>query len=161
MAMTKVSEVTVGSGGAASIEFTGIPATGKDLLILLSTRESGGNLSAFLKPNSSSSNLSARFLSGSGSSTESDTQNSVISFLSTISSDTASTFGNASIYISNYAGSSAKSFSLDFVTENNATTAFQRIAAGLWNSSSTITSFKIDASDGFVQHSTASLYIIS
>ncbi len=38
MTMTLVSTVTVGSGGASSIEWTSIPQSGKDLLILLSAR---------------------------------------------------------------------------------------------------------------------------
>ena len=35
---TLISSVTVGSGGAANIEFTSIPATYTDLLLKLSTR---------------------------------------------------------------------------------------------------------------------------
>ena len=43
MAMTLVSTTTVPSGGAASIEFTNIPQTGKDLLLVCSLRQTTGS----------------------------------------------------------------------------------------------------------------------
>jgi hypothetical protein len=73
---------------------------------------------------------------------------------------TANTFGNTSIYIPNYRSSAAKSFSVDAVTENNATLAYQNIQAGLWNNSAAITSISISFLSGgnWAQGSSASLY---
>lgn len=77
---------------------------------------------------------------------------------------TANTFNNLSLLVSNYAGSTNKSVSVDSVTENNATNAFANITTGLWSNTSAITSLKLDgtANSGvFAQYSTASLYKIS
>ena len=72
---------------------------------------------------------------------------------------TSNTFGNTSVYIPNYAGSTNKSVSSDAVTENNATTASQQILASIWNNTSAITSiFVSDTGSNLVQNSTASLY---
>ena len=72
---------------------------------------------------------------------------------------TASTFGNAELYIPNYTSSNNKSFSADSVTENNATAAYSQLIAGLWSNVTAITSLSLAPSSGtFVQHSTATLY---
>ena len=41
MSMTVIEHIEVGSGGAAEIEFDAIPADYTDLMILLSSRQSG------------------------------------------------------------------------------------------------------------------------
>ena len=164
MTMTLVETVTVGSGGAASIEFTGIAGTGKDLLVLLSGRQDGsGNLVYELNGSAyNSGNYSGRELFGNGSTVTSSTNTDSEIGRTVYSTHTASTFGNALLYISNYTSTSNKSVSADFVTENNATTAFQGIYATSFTSSSAITSVKLlNVGANFVQHSTASLYLIS
>jgi hypothetical protein len=57
---------------------------------------------------------------------------------------TANTFGNTEFYIPNYTSSNYKSFSVDGVTENNATAAFA-LYAGLWSNTAAITSFRLNA----------------
>jgi hypothetical protein len=76
---------------------------------------------------------------------------------------TSNTFGNTSVYIPNYAGSNFKSISIDGVTENNATAALQFFNAGLFKSTSAITSISLTAYNfaSYVQYSTADLYGIS
>jgi hypothetical protein len=165
MPMTLVSTVTVGSGGAASIEFTNIPQTGKDLLIVHSMRSSDSTVyyeASITLNNDSGDNYSWRKLLGSGSSVSSDTASAVSvarASLITGANATSNTFGNSAIYISNYTSSSAKSISGDAVTENNATESYQALYAGRWTGTAAITSVTINRSS--VQHSTASLYIIS
>jgi hypothetical protein len=161
--MTKVSEVTVGSGGAASIEFTGIAGTGKDLLILVSARGAGANSSCAITFNSdtTSANYRNRQIEGNGASVDSTSASARPSATIPISTYTASTFGNASFYLSNYTVVSYKAMSLDSVSENNATAANQRINAGLWQNNNAITSVTLSNSSNFAEHSTASLYIIS
>jgi hypothetical protein len=160
MAMTLVSTVTVGSGGAASISFTGIPATGKDLLILVSIRGNGGNQYRVQFNGDTASNYPYRLLYGSGSSVFNDNgTNGPFDFIND-SSTTSNTFSNSRIYVSNYAGSTNKSMSLDSVTENNGTTAYQAIQAATWNNTAAITSVTLNNVSA-LQHSTASLYIIS
>lgn len=65
------------------------------------------------------------------------------------------------MYFPNYAGSNAKSFSADYVTENNATSALIGLVALLWNQTSAITSMNFEgyySGDKFDQYSTVTLY---
>ena len=159
-----IATVTVGSGGAANIEFTSIPATYTDIALLCSLRGSISNVTGKITFNSNASNYSYKFLSGNGSSTENESNASTSSIqiygLYNSSSYTASTFANALVYIPNYAGSNNKSVSIDTVSENNATGAYASLGAGLWSDSSAITSIKIDLNSAgtFTQYSTATLY---
>jgi hypothetical protein len=166
MAMTLVSTVTVGSGGAASIEFTSIPVTGKDLLVVLSGRLSttNGNVNATI--NNSTTGYSSRYLRGSGSAVVSASASAQAAFFTEQAlpgtGETANTFSNNSFYFPNYASSTTKFFSVDTVTENNATEAYQVIQTGAWSGTDAISSIKLAAPSGtLIQYSTASLYIIS
>jgi hypothetical protein len=159
-----IATVTVGSGGAASIEFQNIASTYTDLSILLSARVDAANGVAQLYfNNSTASDKRWRRLYGDGSSAASDS-NTAQAYFRPIginrSDQTASTFGNMMIYIPNYALTSAyKSMSADGVNENNATFAEDALNAGLWESNSAISRITIIPSSGnFVQYSTATLY---
>lgn len=163
MTMTLVSTTTVGSGGAANITFSSIPQTGTDLLVVLSGRvTTDGAVGIYF--NGSNSSLTNRFLRGSGSAASSNSA-SVIGYIgeSSVDGQTANTFGNVSVYIPNYTGSTNKSFSVDAVSENNATSAYQTLVAGLWSSTAAITSLTLlpASSATFKQYSTASLYTIT
>lgn len=159
MSMELISTTTVGSGGAATIVFSSIPATFTDLVVLISGRCTTTDTTATLAFNAGGS-YTRRTLLGNGSATSSNT--SAVDFRISKSDDTASTFGSSSIYIANYAGSTVKSYSVDAVNENNATAANQAITAGLWDQTAAITSITLDAVSGdFAQHSTASLYGIT
>ena len=155
-----IATTTVGSGGASTIEFTSIPATYTDLLLTYSTRQNAGNAPSLLvKFNNSSSNFSIRYLQGSGSSAYSGTSPSNYAGNSDGSSNTASTFASGTMYIPNYAGSSNKSYSVDDVQENNATEAYATLIAGLWSQTAAINQITLyNASNSFVQYSTATLY---
>lgn len=161
MAMTLVETVTVGSGGAASIEFTNIPQTGKDLLLLVSTRASLGQ-QLYIGLNGSTANFTGRRLTGDGSTANSATETTLIGFQGR-NTYTANTFGNGQIYISNYASSANKSISADTVNENNATENALNLMATTWANTAAITSIQLTplATYSFVQYSTVSLYIIS
>jgi hypothetical protein len=163
-----IATVTVGSGGAANIEFTSIPGTFTDLTILLSSRRvtDGANNDAIgIRLNGLSTGIyDMRNLSGDGASAAS-ANNSGVSAVFTYGSNnpagaTASTFSNASIYIPNYTGTTKKSMSIDGVTENNNTTAYAVLTAGLADVTSAITSITIIAlsSGSFAQYSSATLY---
>jgi hypothetical protein len=159
-----IASSTVGSGGAANIEFTSIPATYTDLLINFSgrsneTRASGG-FACKIEFNASSSNLSSRWLRGSGSAVTSTTETIIAQIMCAASDDTSNTFGNSLIYVPNYASSNNKSVSIDGVEETNGTTAYAVLSAGLWSNSAAITSVKIlpVLATQFVQYSTAYLY---
>lgn len=158
----KIQSVTVGSGGATSIDFTSIPNNYDDLLVKLSTRTSDSSDGQVVNIafNNSTSNISARLLYGTGGSAVSGTSTSNVIFTSG-NSATASTFGNGEVYFPNYAGSTNKSFSSDSVSENSLnTTAYQVLLAGLWSQTTAINqlTFTPGASANFMQHSTATLY---
>ena len=164
MAMTLVSTVTVGAGGAASIEFTGIAGTGKDLLVVLSSRATSESYPIIQFNNDgTTANYTTRFLEGNGSNASSGTNTGFGGVLvSPIPSTTANTFGNVAFYVSNYASSTSKSVSVDAVGEANATLGYQSIRAGIYTGTSAITSVKLfNNGDSLSQYSTASLYIIS
>lgn len=163
--MVAIQTVTVGSGGAASIEFTSIPQTYTDLVIRVSTRstDSGDNAFGLRFNGSSTAAYSMRRLWGNGASAFSGLSTSVNNMEGILgvnpSGSTASTFGNAEIYIPNYTSSNNKSVSIDAVNENNATTAYAELYAGLWSNTSAITQVTLGYMTGnFVQYSTATLY---
>ena len=162
-----ISTVTVGSGGAASISFTGIPQTYTDLIAVFSIRTNNNasydNLQVTFN-NDTGANYSRRWLRGDGTTADSysGTANnySYASNSLTGSTATANTFGNSSLYIPNYTGSTQKSHSFDVVAENNATTGYNALGANLWTGTTPITSITFTPNSGtlFSQYSTATLY---
>lgn len=158
----KIASVTVTAGaGQAEIEFASIPANYTDLILHLSGRCTGDDFTTYLRFNSSTTNYSQRRLQGTGSAAESATDTAITMNI-TRSSYTASTFGSATAYIPNYAGSTNKSVSIDSVTENNATVNRNILNAGLWSDTSAITNIKLVPLTGnHAQYSTATLYGIS
>jgi hypothetical protein len=162
-----ISSVTVGSGGAASMEFTSIPSTYTDLMVLVTARSvASGEDDLRLRFNSDTgNNYVFRSLYGSGSGTPGSATGTIsFNYLGLIAgtSFTANTFTNMSAYIPNYAGSTYKSVSVDAVEENNATLANALLIANIWNNTAAITSITISgASANLTQYSTAYLYGIS
>lgn len=165
-----IATVTVGSGGAATIEFTSIPASYTDLAIKLSGRSTlgqifGGGTLRF-NNDSAQTKYNTRRVYGDGSTASSNswtagTDSDGIKGWNVVGANaTASTFSSQDFYIPNYAGSTNKSVSIDEVTENNATTSFAGCFAGIWFNTAAITSIQLVANSGttFTQHSTATLY---
>lgn len=168
MTMTLVSTTTIGSGGAANIDFTSIPQTGTDLLLVLSGRSTlSGTFqdNAQIDLNGSTTGYTYKDLYGNGSATGSYTDSgnvrASIGILSAATS-TANSFGNIQVYFPNYAGSTNKSFSVDAVQEDNSGTARQDINAGLWSNTAAISRITIRAfGANLAQYTTASLYTIT
>jgi hypothetical protein len=150
------------NANAASVVFDNIPQTGyTDLKLVVSGRtnralEVDGLTISF----NTGGTYTGRRLFGAGSGTPgSDTSNNGFPFMNAANS-TANTFGNAEIYIPNYRSSNAKSFSVDGVGENNATTTYMGLGAGLWSGTAAITQVTItsEASATILANSTFSLY---
>ena len=170
MSMTLIETKTLGTA-AASIEFTSIPQDGTDLLVLISSRTNWPDIDDGMRLvfNATTGNWSFRFLYGSGTSVASGTNAFTLSpnrgwgGYGAGDSSTSSTFGNTAIYIPNYAGSTAKSVSVDGVGEHNGTQGALVIVANLWNVTSAITSLEVSPALGsqFIAGSTASLYKIT
>ena len=156
-----IASSTVGSGGAASIDFTSIPSTYTDLVILVSARsvraqtQDGMNI----KFNSSTSSFSGTYVATVGTTPQSGTLTNGSGSIPAANA-TASTFSNHQIYIPNYASANNKSYSIDSGRENNSATVFELdLIAGLWSNSSAITSIGFyNDNANFAQYSTAYLY---
>ena len=157
----KIASVTVGSGGASSIDFTSIPSTYTDLTVLYSVRYNGSSpQDVYITFNSNTSSYSRKLLyTNNGTSVASFGDSTRIASVVAGTSYTANTFSNDVLYIPNYAGSNNKSYFVDNVVENNATATFMNMTALLWSNASAITSIAISPLSGsFVQYSTATLY---
>ena len=150
----KLIETKTLTVAAASIEFTSIPQTFTDLVLLSSARtdraENFGDVIT-IRPNGSTSGISGRRLYGTGSTSVSNTTSFIPAAMASTTNQTSNTFGNSICYIPNYTSANQKSFSLDGVSENNAVSAIQIISAGLWTGTSAITSFILIAEFGALQ----------
>jgi hypothetical protein len=162
--MTLIETKTLGAA-AASIEFTSIPQTFTDLLLLASGRTTytgGPDEQMLFSFNASTSDFSSRLLFGSGSTATSST---VARFAGHFNSNTttSNSFSNFSVYLPNYSGATNKSYSGDSVYERDSTTVFQVITAGLWSNTAAITSITLTGvhSGSILAGSTVSLYGIT
>lgn len=162
-----ISRQTVGSAGAASITFSNIPQTYTDLRIVVSARSvrSAVNDVLYMTVNGSTTTYSSRVLEGNGAAAFSYSGGST-AFSDILgipaASSTTSVFSNAEIYIPNYTSANYKSISANSVGENNATTAYTDLYAGLWSNTTAITSINLyNIISNFTEYSTFSLYGIS
>ena len=171
-----IATTTVGSGGAATIVFSSIPQTFTDLKVVVSVRSSlvaanTGNYDPLgLQFNSSNSGYTTREVYGNGSAAASASLTTMTSSTGVTvarltdgginnSNSTASAFSSVDLYIPNYTSANNKSFSMDFVEEQNQTANYGGLLAGLWSNTAAITSVSLFLKDGnFVQYSSASLY---
>jgi hypothetical protein len=157
-----IATVTVGSGGAASIDFTSIPATYTDLIIKYSARSNRNDVGDDVKLqfNGVTTGYSNRRLYGYSTGVTSDAASGNEGGWATAATATANTFSNDEIYIPNYTSSNQKSFSVDGVAENNSSNSAQVLVASLSTTTSAISSLAIIPVNGslFVQYSTATLY---
>lgn len=149
-----------------TVTFSSIPQGYTDLKVVLSVRSfsssSTGNVAIDMLINSVSTNRSAKRIFGIGTTVGSDAPSGA-RLGSAISTDaaTSSTFSSLEIYIPNYSNSNSKTFSVDSVTENNSTSAWEiDLTAGLWANSSAITALAFSNSDSshFMANSTFTLY---
>jgi hypothetical protein len=160
----KIAGIEVGILGASTIDFVSIPSTFTDLKIVASLRNSGagGPYEGYIRFNNiSTSTYNDKWLRGDGASaiSASDATTQMYNIFHPGLGATASTFGNLEIYVPNYSGSTQKSVSMDVVTENNATTAYAALVAGLWTGTAAINQVTLYPQSGtFVQYSSATLY---
>ena len=167
-AYTLITSVTVGVAGAADIEFTSIPQTYTDLLILMSLRQGGSQTHGFtFNNNTTGGNYYGKRVYGQGQAGYgSDEYNGANSFNPigvAGSSQTSNTFGILQIYIPNYTSNSTfKSMTAFGASENNGNSdAIVVHSSARWQRNDAITSFKITPNTSYVQYSTAYLYGIS
>ena len=158
----KISTVSVGAGGVASIDFSSIPQTYTDLKLLISVRT---NRSAIvdaleIKFNNSTTGRSYREGYGTGTSTAASSGSTISGGYVASATATALIYSNTEIYIPNYASANYKSSSSDNVSENNDNTSYLNIVGSIWSNTAAINQITIYMSYGtlFDQYSTATLY---
>lgn len=169
----KIETVTVGSGGASTIEFTNIPQTYTDLKIVFSTRVAAnvppGYVAMRLNGNTTG-NVTNIYLKGNGSVASSFklTTSDAAASGTSANTSTASVFGNGEYYIPNYTSSNKKIVISDSVMENNGTQGLLLLVATNTPTTAAITSLQMycgnddtGATSTFMQYSTATLYGIS
>lgn len=158
MGMTLVETVTVGAGGASSIEFTSIPQTGKDLLLLVSDRTN--QTGSFLTINGSAiTAFTTIYGQSNGSGISSGSQTTAFK-VGGSTSYSANTFGSGQVYIFDYTSSDVKTMSMQGVSENMSTSSLIRMGHTSYSTTSPVTSLAVTNAT-FDQYSTASLYLIS
>jgi hypothetical protein len=162
MSMTVIEHIEVGSGGAASITFSAIPADYTDLYLQMSLRSTapGDATGLFLRLNGSTVSYTSRRLYGYDTSSPTSDTN-VSQFIVNSSGATSNTFASVSAYIPNYTSSANKSLSFDGVGEDNSSEVYIGIGAMLWSVTDAVTSIVLDpeyATADFAQYSSATLY---
>lgn len=138
------------TANAASVLLDQIPTTGyTDLKLVVSARGSyaGGTIALIVRPNSNSSNTTARVLYGDGSSAATFGDTIVYGNIPAANA-TSNTYGVSEFHIFNYSSSNAKGFLADGYTGNRATSALNYFTAARWDDSTAISSLYIAASSG-------------
>jgi len=151
------------NASAASVTFANIPQTGyTDLKVVMSTRSADVSNIAFeisVTFNGNTTGYTAKQLFGDGSAAGSSSPTIRPAGFIVGTTATANTFSNGELYIPNYTSSSNKSYSVDSVTETNATTQYMNLVAGLWSNTAAITTIALAGTSGnFAANSTFSLY---
>tara|TARA_R110000744_G_scaffold3568_1_gene13489 strand:+ start:435 stop:941 length:507 start_codon:yes stop_codon:yes gene_type:complete len=161
-----IETISVGSGGANSLEWLNVPNDGVDLVLLVSARTTESQRSVLMRlqlnNDSTQGNYYYHDLLGNGDNVYAGKGTFQTPVTTQGNTSTSNTFSNTSIYISNYASSTSKRISVDTVTENNATNADTQIVSGSYTTTSAISRIKFyNASETLLEHSTASLYKIT
>ena len=170
MATYKLIQTVTASTDVVSIVFSSIPQTFTDLLLVTNTRLdfAAQTSSLAIVLNTAASDTSYIQVRGNGSAASSSSNSGQTDFYVgevNANSSTASVFSNGQVYIAGYTANQQKSMLSDNVSENNGTTAFQSLDAGLCTKTAAVTSITIrgfgGSSGNIRQYSSVSLYGIS
>lgn len=159
-----IASNTLGSS-AASVTFSGIPATYTDLVLKTSTRKDTAYIvtgSKVFLNSDTATNYSTTTLRSNGTSAESvGGSSSGIELINNASNATSNTFSNSELYLPNYNSTVNKPMSYAQAPEHNAATGFNNnfVHAHLYLNSTAISSITISANSGnFVSGSSFFLY---
>ena len=156
-----ISSVTVGSGGAANITFSSIPATYTDLVILYSTRAEVAGTSWINITLGSGGTYSKRYLYGNGAGAVNS--GTGVFAINEDAGYTANTYSNGEMYIPDYLSSATKFVMADSVSERDSAGGETVFGANSWSGTSAVSTIVLttDAGTDWEQYSTAYLYGIS
>lgn len=166
-AYDSIATVTVGAGGAANVEFTGIPSTYTHLQVRITSRDNRSaivNNNLFVYINSdTSTNYSYHLLSGDGSSATGDGGGStdlMIAGTDAGAGATSSVMGVSVFDILDYANTSKYKTTRALTGIDNNGSGVIRIWSGSWRNTAAITSLKFypSSSATLQQYSSFALY---
>jgi hypothetical protein len=166
-AMESIATVTVGSGGAANMEFTSIPGTYQHLQIRMLqkfTTTSGTISNGRARFNSDTGNNYARhLLYGDGGGAYADAGASIayayIGWPTDSNAARADRFSVSIIDILDYASTSKTKTVRTFHGSDYNGSGYVGVSSALWNSTSAVTTITLTSDTGnWAQHSTAALY---
>lgn len=149
---------------AATVTFSSIPSTYKDLVLRWSARCDTTTENVDIQLNSATTNYSLTQLDGYGSAGVASSRLTtglvgIRVYGMTQSGNTANTFGSSEFYLPNYSGSTNKPNSTFAVTETNNTVALINAVAGLRSNTDAVTSLRLATGSGnFVAGSSFYLY---
>ena len=160
--MIPLATVAVGAGGAANVEFTSIPGYYEHLQVRFITRFGSVAVFKITANSDTGSNYSWHEIQGNGSSVTANAGSSSTFMYAAYSngfSATANIFGTGVMDILDYNNTNKyKTFRMLSGYDANGSGGLQ-LNSGLWQSSSAITSIKIEPNTStFQQYSTFSLY---
>ena len=155
------------SSSAASVTFSAIPATYTDLVLRISARSDNASVSDGLNMTFNGvggTSYSRTMLRGNGTDATSVRSSSTSSFQSAPNgvvgnNATSNTFGSIEIYVPSYLVSQNKPISYFGAGEENATTAFMGVYAGLFSNTSAVSSITCSPINGTNFLSTSSFYL--
>jgi hypothetical protein len=154
------------TSSAASVTFSAIPSTYTDLVLRMSIRTSRASTQDSLKVvlNSVTTGIlySNTNLYGNGAGAASDrTDDNSFNYRLVVNAanNTANTFTNVEMYLPSYTASQNKPISFDFAFEDNSTTAFRTAIAGLFRSTSAISTIAFTSNNAANFESGSSFYL--
>ena len=161
--MDLIERVTVGDGGAASIEFTSIPAIYQHLQVRILSKSviPAGDIGDMTFNSDTGNNYAYYSLYGDGASAaaEAGASRANIPLARMVTSSSTSVFGANIVDILDYASTSKNKTVCTFKGEDRNGAGAVLIDSGLWMSTSAITSIRITGrSNNFAQYSQAALY---
>jgi len=164
MATTFTKIASLSTYGVAFYEFTSIPATFTDLMLITSVRTdrpSPAIQETFqLQFNSTNSNRSTRRIYVATSTAGTDTDTSMHGGGASAAINTANCFGSSTLYITNYTTTKAKMSFATGGSQSNGTGKFLDVVVNQWNDTATITTIRLTPQNGGIiqQYSSADLY---
>jgi hypothetical protein len=162
-----IATVTVGSGGASSIDFTSIPSTYQHLQIRILARGAAATnfISAGIRFNSDTgSNYAIHQLLGSGSAASSGSDINITSIYRTFipaANQTSGRFGAGVVDILDYANTNKNKTTRTLTGFDLNGSGYIILRSGLWRSTSAVSSitlFDADNAGGFAEYSSFALY---